>query len=128
MPSLPFVSYGYSSSSHVLTVPPTKACLLCTTHAGMDQYIQVHARRHLPSAVPWMSEDRLLRRPMPHSVQASLSGIFLSQSKQFARELLRHLKGQSLGTYLRAGCPPRRCQRHPTSVKGLGSNKTVEST
>ena len=23
-------------------------------------YIQVHARRHLPSAVPWISEDRLL--------------------------------------------------------------------
>ena len=23
-------------------------------------YIQVHARRHLPSAVPWISEDRLI--------------------------------------------------------------------
>ena len=31
----------------------------CTTPAGMDLYIQVHARRHLPSAVPWISEDRL---------------------------------------------------------------------
>ena len=25
----------------------------------MDLYIQVHARRHLPSAVLWISEDRL---------------------------------------------------------------------
>ena len=25
----------------------------------MDPYIQVHARRHLLSAVPWISEDRL---------------------------------------------------------------------
>ena len=24
-------------------------------------YIQLHARRHLPNAVPWISEDRLLR-------------------------------------------------------------------
>ena len=44
-----------------LNVPPTKACLLCATPAGMDLYIyiQVHARRLLPSAVPWISEDRL---------------------------------------------------------------------
>ena len=28
---------------HVLTVPPTKACLLCATPAGMDLYTQVHA-------------------------------------------------------------------------------------
>ena len=26
----------------------------------MDLYVQVHVRRHLPSAVPWISEDRLL--------------------------------------------------------------------
>ena len=43
----------------MLTVPPTKAFLLCATPAGMDLYIQLHARRHLPSAVPWISEDRL---------------------------------------------------------------------
>ena len=30
------------------------------TLAGMDLYIQVHARRLLPSAVPWIYEDRLL--------------------------------------------------------------------
>ena len=35
--------------------------LQCATPAGMDLYIQVHARRLLPSAVPWISEDRLLR-------------------------------------------------------------------
>ena len=45
---------------HVLIVPPTKACLFCATPAGMNLYIQVHNRRHLPSAVPWISEDRLL--------------------------------------------------------------------
>ena len=28
----------------------------------MDLYIQVHARRHLPSAVPWISEDRLFKK------------------------------------------------------------------
>ena len=41
----------------MLTVPPTKACLLCATPAGMDlYYIQVYTRRHLPSAVLWISE------------------------------------------------------------------------
>jgi len=51
---------------HVLTVPPTKACLLCATSAGMDLSIQVHDRRHLPSAVPWISEDRLLALERRH--------------------------------------------------------------
>ena len=51
---------GIRHLAHVLTVPPTKACLLCATPAGMDLYILVHARRLLPSAVPWISEDRLL--------------------------------------------------------------------
>ena len=44
------------------TVPPTKACSLCATPAGIDLYIQVHALRLLPSAVPWISEDRLLEQ------------------------------------------------------------------
>ena len=44
----------------MLTVPPTKASLLRATPAGMDLDIQVHARRLLLSAVPWISEDRLL--------------------------------------------------------------------
>ena len=51
----------------VLTVPPTKACLLCATPAGIDLNIQVHARRHLPSAVPWISEDRLLALKRRHT-------------------------------------------------------------
>ena len=51
---------GIHHLAHVLTVPPAKACLLCTTPAGVDLYIQVHARRHLLSAVPWISEDHLL--------------------------------------------------------------------
>ena len=51
---------GIRHLPHVLTVPPTKACLLCATPAGMDLCIQVHARRLLPSAVPWIPEDRLL--------------------------------------------------------------------
>ena len=55
---------GIRHLAHVLTVPPTKACLLCATPAGMDLYIQVHARRLLPSAVPWISEDRLLTRAL----------------------------------------------------------------
>ena len=59
MPLLPLFT-GILHLAHVLTVPPTKACLLCATPAGMDLYIQVPARRHLPSAVPWISEDRLL--------------------------------------------------------------------
>ena len=42
------------------TVPPTKACLLSATPAGLDLCIQDHDHRHLPSAVPWISEDRLL--------------------------------------------------------------------
>ena len=51
---------GIRHLAHVLSVPPTKACLLCATPAGVDLYIQLYARRHLPSAVPWISEDRLL--------------------------------------------------------------------
>ena len=40
-----------------LTPTATPNRLTGTTPAGMDLYIQVHARR--PSAVPWISEDRL---------------------------------------------------------------------
>ena len=50
---------GIHHLAHVLTVPPTKACLLCTTPTGLDLYIQVHARKLLLSAVPWISEDCL---------------------------------------------------------------------
>ena len=32
---------GIRHLPHVLTVPPTKACLLCTTPTGMDLYIQL---------------------------------------------------------------------------------------
>ena len=32
----------------------------------MDLYTQVHARRHLPNAAPWISEDRLLE-PSPYA-------------------------------------------------------------
>ena len=59
MPVLPLFT-GIRHFPHVLTVLPTKACLLCATPAGMDLYIPGHACRHLPSAVPWISEDRLL--------------------------------------------------------------------
>ena len=58
MPFLPFT--GIHHLPHVHTVPPTKVCLLFATPAGLDLYVQVHAHRHLPSAVPWVSEDRLL--------------------------------------------------------------------
>ena len=56
-----FFFTGTRHLAHVLTVPTTKACLLCATPAGMDLYIQVHARRLLPSAVLWIPEDRLFR-------------------------------------------------------------------
>ena len=58
MPFLPLFT-AIRRLAHVLTVPPTKACLLCAIPAGLDLYTG-HARRHLPSAVPWISEDRLL--------------------------------------------------------------------
>ena len=51
---------GIHHLPHMLTVPPTKVCLLWTTPTGMDLYIQVHAQRLLLSAVPWISEDCLL--------------------------------------------------------------------
>ena len=55
---------GIRHLAHVLTVPPPKkACLLCATPAGLDLIYTGHDRRHLPSAVPWISEDRLL--PLP---------------------------------------------------------------
>ena len=63
MPLLPLFM-GIRRLAHMLTVPPTKARLLCATPAGMDLYIIYtgHACRHLPSAVPWISEDRLLAK------------------------------------------------------------------
>ena len=39
MPFLPLFT-GIRHLAHVLTVPATKACLLCATPAGMDLYIQ----------------------------------------------------------------------------------------
>ena len=39
MPFLPLFT-GIRRLAHVLTVPPTKACLLCATPAGMDLYIE----------------------------------------------------------------------------------------
>ena len=48
--------------------PPTKACLLWATPAGMDLHIFLHARRHFPSAVPWISEDRLLSHSLGRNV------------------------------------------------------------
>ena len=45
---------GIRHLAHVLTVPPTKAYLLCATPACMDLYIQVHARRHFCEPV-WPS-------------------------------------------------------------------------
>ena len=38
MPFLPLFM-GIRHLAHVLTVPPIKACLLCTTPAGLDLYI-----------------------------------------------------------------------------------------
>ena len=46
---------------------------LCATPAGLDLYIQVHARRLLPSAVPWISEDRLL--PVTPNTNATIEPI-----------------------------------------------------
>ena len=39
MPFVPLFT-GIRHLAHVLTVPPTKACLLCATPAGLDLYIQ----------------------------------------------------------------------------------------
>ena len=39
MPFLPLFT-GIRHLAHVLTVPPTKVCLLCATPAGLDLYIQ----------------------------------------------------------------------------------------
>ena len=39
--------------------------ICCATLAG--RYIRVYARRHLPSAVPWISEDRLFEKPSKHN-------------------------------------------------------------
>ena len=60
MPFLPLFT-GIRHLAHMLSVPPTKAWLLCATPAGLDLYLYIgHACGHLPSAVPWISEDRLL--------------------------------------------------------------------
>ena len=40
---------------------PQQKCAYSALHSqAWTDIIQVHARRHLPSAVPWISEDRLL--------------------------------------------------------------------
>ena len=64
----------------MLTVPATKAGLLCATPAGMDLDIQLHARRYLPSTVPWISEDRLLAAvgivlPGGHATETSMPSL-----------------------------------------------------
>ena len=80
---------GIRHLAHVLTVPPTKVCLLCATPAGMDLYIQVHARRHLPSAVPWISEDRLLR----HYVYDDSLDKITKSVRQFQTDCHKHMTG-----------------------------------
>ena len=65
MPFLPLFT-GIRHLAHVLTVPPTKACLLCATPAGPGPIYTGHACRHLPGAVPWISEDRLLKKSVQH--------------------------------------------------------------
>ena len=57
---LPFV-YGYlSSCQHAHCTPNKSVPTLRYTHRHWPIYIQLHARRHIPSAVPWISEDHLL--------------------------------------------------------------------
>ena len=56
MPFLPFV-YGYPSSSPRAHCTPNKSV---PTLRYPRRHGQVHARRLLLSAVPWISEDRLL--------------------------------------------------------------------
>ena len=41
MPFLPLFT-GIRHLAHVLTVSPTKACLLCATPSGLDLYIYVY--------------------------------------------------------------------------------------
>ena len=72
---------GIRHLAHVLTVPPTKACLLCATPAGMDLYIQVHARRNILSVVPWISEDSLLVDCMLRETKASSAALFKTYLK-----------------------------------------------
>ena len=70
-----FLPFVIRHLPHVLTVPPTKECLVCATPAGIDLYIQVHARRLLLSAVPWISEDRLLRAKSTEEFSFKLTDI-----------------------------------------------------
>ena len=58
MPFLPLFT-GIRHLAHVLTVPPTKACLLCATPAGLDLYTQaVPVGTYRMQSL--ISEDRLL--------------------------------------------------------------------
>ena len=59
MPFLPLFT-GIRHLVHVLAVPPTKACLLCATPAGMDLYIQAMPVGTYRVQFPEFSEDRLL--------------------------------------------------------------------
>ena len=53
--------YGYPSSCPRAYCTPNKSVTtLHYTRRHGPVYIQLHARKHLPSAVPWISEDRLL--------------------------------------------------------------------
>ena len=88
MPFLPLFT-GLRHLAHVLTVPPTKACLLCATPAGMGLDIQVHARRLLPSAVPLISKARLL----------NIKSLFLHPTKTLCRKRL-FLVCRRIGDYI----------------------------
>ena len=72
-----FSTFLFTGIRHLAHCTPTKACLLCAAPAGMDLYIQVHARRLLPSAVSWISEDHLFYtalflKQVKHTVPCSL--------------------------------------------------------
>ena len=54
---------GIRHLPHVLTVPPTKACLLCATPAGMDLYIYIYTGprpQALTECSPLISKNCLL--------------------------------------------------------------------
>ena len=61
MPFLPLFT-GIRHLAHVLTIPPTKSVTTLRYTRRHGPVYTSHACKDLPSAVPWISEDRLLKR------------------------------------------------------------------
>ena len=73
MPFLPLFAGIHHSLAHVLTVPPTKVWLLCTTPAGLHLYIQA-----MPVGTYWVQSPGFLKIVYYHRLCKGKHGFSVS--------------------------------------------------